>query len=635
MTTQAMLSGEMGAALFNAEAEARPVRSGRGRDRRERRDPDDRPHLDEIRGMLRRGLATNAEPVAKYRRRFREMQDLRRPAEHKWRQVRDLLDPASTRYLDGDSDQDNGAMDDTKVLDTMPGKMMSIAADGLYGGLSNPATQWFNFYVGQYDSFDEEFSRESKAWLELACEGVRDVLAMSNFYTALHSMVRESMEYGISAMMILRDPNRYVTFQPYTVGSFWTMANDSRDLDCIYLKHYMRAYDLVASFGKAAMPRIVLSALEGAEPNPDKRFAVIQCIQPWNYFGDRPATNDREMEYEYEDVRFIEGCDDHEAIIYRGGYRTRPFVIARWSESWDGTYPRTCPGIAAIPDIRQLYSLVEQINLAVSYMANPPWQVDSMLYEDVKRIRPGDIIMVNSSASNGRGVTAVLPPQFDINGAVMRQTKLLENIAALFYNREIMMISSRAASNHIMTATEVVQLQNEKNAVMGPVNIRSSTDILIPALDRCFSILQDDWAFFPPAPGELNDKTIRPYFTSDFAVTQRQSWIGRANEMLGFLERMAQLTQGQIMMSVDPDQWLRWYARSDMAPPFTVKSREEVEAEQAAAMEAQQRAQQQQMMADGIAKMSGAAKDLSAVQLSDGSNAAAALLEGGGGGQGA
>ena len=257
------------------------------------------------------------------------MKRSRRAIEEKWKEVRDLIDPAASRYLGTDTDtSEDDNINDSLIYDTTCRKMAQTAADGLHGGLSNPASQWFSYFIGDYEQYDDAFSAESKEWVALAQDCVRDTLAATNFYSALHSIYREMLEFGIAMMMIHADPDKIVRFYPYTVGSYWIGQNDRRQIDSVYIKSVIRAADLANTYGVANCPQCVKDALRiyGAS---DRKFTLVQCIQPWGFFGDVKAHPD----FRYEDVRYIDDASvrDEEPILYRGGYRTLPFVVARWS----------------------------------------------------------------------------------------------------------------------------------------------------------------------------------------------------------------------------------------------------------------------------------------------------------------
>lgn len=558
----------------------------------------------------------NLEIKAKYRRRFDSLKNLRRPIENKWRQVRDLLDPAATKYLDGDQDDVDDPIDDSQIQDSSPRKMAQTAADGLHGGLSSPSTQWFSFFTGDYKKFDSSFTHQAKLWLQKAEECVRDTLSNSNFYTALYPLYKEMLEFGISMMMAYSDPQTIVRFFPYTVGSFWVAQNNQRIIDSVYTRTRAAAIDIAKTYGWDNIPDIVKQKIS-KDNDPDYKFSIIQAVQPWNFFHDQPKNPN---EFRYEDVHFIEEGSDSDGVIYRDGFKTKPFIVARWAEPWDYVYPRTCPGIDALPDLRQLYEATAEFNKATSWITNPAWAVDAALAADIKSIKPGQIIEVQGSSAK-QPVQALVPPQFNIEANIRLRQSLIERISGIFYNREIMMVSARAQQNHVMTATEVDQLRQEKNAVMGPITVRSSADINVPSLDRTFELITSDWLILEDPPEELVGQQIKPYFTSDMAITQRQAWIQRANDVLAWMQAVAPVYP-QIKHTFDYDRWAREFEATDTVPAFAFNSPERVKE----LIEQEQQAMQQAQEAQQLQMMAKAGKDLGQTPTT-GDNAAAKLTD--------
>lgn len=560
------------------------------------------------------------ELIEKYKNRFEQLKDIRKPMENKWSHVRDLLLPSDSRWLGGSDDSDDAVIDDSRIRDTMPRKMIQTAADGLHGGLSNPSTDFFSFYIGRYDSFDTDASKDTKLYLKLASECVRDVLANSNTYPILKNIYLETLGFGCALMVIYPDADDYVRVYHHTAGTYWVAQNSRRMIDTVYIKFRLSAIDIANDYGRDRCPDKVIEAIDNRRGSD--KFTVIQCIQPWNFFGDLQGSH---PDFVYEDVRFLEESEDSDQVLYRSGYRSKPFIFSRWTESGDFVYPRSCPGIDALPDIRQLYEATEDFTNAVAWTTNPAFFYDRALDQDIQGLKPGDLIAV--SASNQRvPIQAVIPPVFNFDANIAFRSGLIEKISSIFYNREIMMVSSRAEQGHVMTATEANLLRQETNAVLGPITTRTSYDILIPMLDRVYEIIQSTWAILDQPPEELIGEDIKPYFTSEMAITQRQAWIQRANLVLEWLNVAAQFSPG-ILNSFNFDNWAREFERTDFISPFLLNTKEEV----AQLNQQQAEAQQQQAQMEQLSEVARAGKNLGATPTT-GDNAAAQLLEGGGAG---
>lgn len=561
---------------------------------------------------------SHLEKKEKYQRRFNRLKDIRRPIEIKWKQVRDLLDPAASAFLDDDGThgynyETNGIIDDSRILDSTPRKMAQTAADGLHGGLTSPLIKWFSFYAGNYSVFNMSATHIEKEWLNTAEECVRDTLSNSNFYLAVHPFHKEIFEFGTSLLMAYSNPKTIVRFFHYTVGSFWLAQNSDREIDTVCTRTMVAAIDLARVYGMENMPLVVRNKIDEGEP--DYRFTLIQMVQPWNFFGDAGSNPN---DFAYEDIHFLEDGTDADTILYRHGFLTKPFIVGRWYEAWDSVYPKTCPGIDALPDIRQLYEATEQFNAAVEWAANPAWAVDATLQADVTSIKPGQIINVQGSSAR-EPVKPLIPNAFDLSGNLNKRATLIESISGTFYNHEIMMVSSRAQSNHVMTATEVDQLRQEKNAVMGPINTRQSNPNK-EVLDRVYEIITTDWQILDEPPESLIGQAINPYFTSDMAVAQRQQWISRANDVIAWMQAV-QNAYPQIRYTFNFDRWAREFEKTDTVPAFVFNSPEEVE--RLVAQENQAVAQQAE--AQQMALMAKAGKDLGQTPTT-GENAAAEVM---------
>ena len=57
----------------------------------------------------------------------------------------------------------------------------------------------------------------------------------------------------------------------------------------------------------------------------------------------------------------LENTSDNDKLLYEGGYREFPHLVARWFQYGNETYSVTCPGYAALPDVRQLQAHAKTI----------------------------------------------------------------------------------------------------------------------------------------------------------------------------------------------------------------------------------------------------------------------------------
>jgi len=139
-----------------------------------------------------------------------------------------------------------------------------------------------------------------------------------------------------------------------------------------------------------------------------------------------------------------------------------------------------------------------------------------------------------------------------------------------------------------MTATEVIQRNEEKMRLLGPVLGRLQSELLKPLIDRAFNILLRKNQF-RPAPDFLSGQDIEIEYVSPLAKAQKSTElqsIMRAIEIMGSLANVA-----PVFDHVNMDNLVRHLADIVGVPQKILKPRSQLNAER------QQKQQQQEQMA--------------------------------------
>jgi hypothetical protein len=148
------------------------------------------------------------------------------------------------------------------------------------------------------------------------------------------------------------------------------------------------------------------------------------------------------------------------------------------------------------------------------------------------------------------------------------------------------------AQNVTMTATEVLQRNEEKMRLLAPVLGRLQSEMLQPLIDRTFNILLRD-GILPSPPPTLQGLDIDIEYVSPLARAQRQ---GDVNAMMRALEIIMPLNQVAPMLDyVDTDNLVKHIAEILGVPSKVIRSDGEVQELR------NQRAQQQQAAAQAEA----------------------------------
>ena len=509
--------------------------------------------------------AASAAPAktaaAPYRRRWHELDRQAEPWKALWREVNEYVLPWSGRFLHSHRDRLE-VRRGQNVHNSVTYNAIHTAASGLHGGLTSPSRPWF-----ELSHPDEEMMEATRvrAWIHLVQNSQRQVLAQSNFYAAVQDLYYEALAYGQGVTLMEKDPGGgVVRFRTLTCGEYRLANGADLRINAVYRRLAMTASQMADAFGEENLPDDARRALD--EKRMDHVFYLIQAIQPWGFL-DGSHSN----EWTYESVYFLESGGEDQTVVRRG-YRTKPFVAVRWGVIGDDVYGYS-PGQMALADIRQLQTQERAYVNAVNWIADPAWLVSDSMKDRLARgeIRPGAIVGANPQEAQHL-FRPLLRPDFDFANIRLKIQDVQERIQATFYNPLFLMVQARRGQ---MTATEVMQLVEEKAAVLGPVLERFQAELFDPILERVFNIMSEDHGMIPPPPAELAGSGLRIDYTSMLAQAQKQAGL---SGMTHFLSMAGEIT-GRFpaaALKINPDEAIDQLAYIDNVPPKVVRSDDEV-----------------------------------------------------------
>jgi hypothetical protein len=156
----------------------------------------------------------------------------------------------------------------------------------------------------------------------------------------------------------------------------------------------------------------------------------------------------------------------------------------------------------------------------------------------------------------------------------------------------------------------VIELSAQIQRHLAAINSRMETELLEPIIERTFAI-EERAGRIPEAPEELQGRSVQIQYVSPVARAQRSS---EAQGIVQLFTVGANLSQvdPSVLDVLDGDVAMRKLADSFGVPPTVLRSRQQVdERRQAAAEQAEEQAQMQQ-----IAAGASAAKDIGAAEKS-------------------
>jgi len=276
------------------------------------------------------------------------------------------------------------------------------------------------------------------------------------------------------------------------------------------------------------------------------------------------------------------------------GFKEFPFVVPRYLKASNEVYGRS-PAMTALPDVKMLNEMCKVTIKAAQKQVDPPLLVPDDGFLLPVRTVPGGLNFYRSGTRD-----RIEPLNIGANNplGLNMEEQRRNAIREVFYVNQLQLQQGPQ-----MTATEVIQRNEEKMRLLGPVLGRLQSELLRPLIDRTFNILLRNNQF-PQAPESLSGVNIDIEYVSPLAKAQKSTElqsIMRGIEILGSLANAA-----PVFDYINFDNLVKHVADIVGMPQKLLKSQGEV-----TAMRDQQQQQQQEQaqmqQAQQVAQMAGAA----------------------------
>ena len=500
--------------------------------------------------------------------RFDKLQSQRQNWETHWQDVADYMQP---RKADVTKQRARGDKRMELIFDSSPIQAIELLAASLHGMLTNPSTPWFTLRFKDEDVDGED---EAKLWLQSATDAMYTAFNRSNFQQEIFELYHDLITFGTAAMFIEEDDDDLIKFSTRHINEVFIAENDKGRIDTIYRRFKISARAAVQKFGN----KISSDIRSIVDKDPYKEIEIIHAVYPRKDFN--PTKKDKSnMPFESVYIEFKTGNE-----LSVSGFKEFPFVVPRYLKASNEIYGRS-PAMTALPDVKMLNEMSKTTIKAAQKQVDPPLLVPDDGFLLPVRTVPGGLNFYRSGTRD-----RIEPLNIGANnplGLNMEQQRR-DAIRAVFYVNQLMMQQGPQ-----MTATEVIQRNEEKMRLLGPVLGRLQSELLKPLIDRVFNILLRN-NMLPQAPEFLSGRDIEIEYVSPLAKAQKSSElqsIMRAIEILGSLANVA-----PVFDYVNFDNLVKHLADIVGVPQKILKSQSQVNAERQQAQQQQQEMQQMQQV---------------------------------------
>jgi hypothetical protein len=297
---------------------------------------------------------------------------------------------------------------------------------------------------------------------------------------------------------------------------------------------------------------------------------------------------------------------DEKRYLKIGASRRKPFIVGKSPSNGNFEWGETGPTLDALGLIKSLNKKAIGKDQALELMLRPPVQGPANLKKSYVSTAPNTFIPLDaqSIAMKGglRSIYEVNPAIVHLNQDTMELRQMVDKI----YYADYLLYLSRNPKTR--TATETNAIVQEQQLIIGPnlqsLNWTYNTPVLEFIAD--YVLYEDPWVLENPPPKSLGDTFLRPEFISVFAQAQKAADLPSIDRYMGMIEQVGQLNP-KIWDKVNIDRLADLYEDRLFLPAGLNNPQAQVEAKRE---EAQAQMMRQQMLAETLPAMAGAAKDL-------------------------
>jgi hypothetical protein len=500
-------------------------------------------------------------------KRFDRLKSQRQNWESHWQEVADYMQP---RKADVTKSRSKGDKRTELIFDSSPLQSVELLAASLHGMLTNPSTPWFSLRFKEDEMENED---EAKEWLESATETMYAAFNKSNFQQEIFELYHDLITFGTAAMFIEEDDEDILKFSTRHINEMYIAENEKGRIDTVFRKFKLSARAAIQKFGEVSA-----NIATTAKKDPYEEVEILHAVYPRTDFD--PKKQDK-SNMPFESVYLEAGTGEELSV---SGFREFPFVVPRYLKASHEIYGRS-PAMTALPDVKMLNEMSKTTIKSAQKQVDPPLLVPDDGFILPVRTVPGGLNFYRAGTRD-----RIEPLNIGANtplGLNMEEQRR-NSIRNAFYVNQLMMQSGPQ-----MTATEVIQRNEEKMRLLGPVLGRLQSELLKPLIDRAFALILRK-NLFRPAPEFLSGKDIEIEYVSPLAKAQKSSElqsIMRAIEIMGSLSNVA-----PVFDHINMDKLVRHLADIVGVPQKILKPQSELNAERQQAQAQQEQMQQMQQL---------------------------------------
>jgi len=487
--------------------------------------------------------------------RLAVLKEARKPYESMWKDITDYVLPRRSFW---DLDSTPGQKPAMKIYDGTAISSLQTLTDGMQSGVVSAKLRWFRLVM-------EDRRKQDLPGVADWLEEVEDVLyaefARSNLYESINEFFLDAGSIGTAAMLVEDEiAQRRILFSTRHLKECYIAESRTGMVDTLYREFYVTNRQAQQTWGK----NLSAKRQEAAKNQPFGKGKFVHACFPR---AEREAGKVDQLNKAWASVYIDVDYHEHK-FVDEGGFDAFPYLVWRWRKNSDEIYGRS-PASDAIYDILRLNQIAKTSLQAAQLAVEPPLNIPSAM-KGLERIvprgynyytKPDEII---SPINLGQNYPIGLDQEREIKDSVRE-----------IFRTKIFLLMEQLQGGPF-TATEILERQGEKAAILGAIVDRLNSECLVPLIDRTYAICERN-GLLPLPPQELAaGGKVHIDFVGPLAQLQK-----RYHQSMGVVAG-TQYIAGLVQMfpesldNVDADELMRIGLDSQGVPQKVIRERPQV-----------------------------------------------------------
>ena len=468
--------------------------------------------------------------VASIMREFGQLSNARFNFEQQWDEVAELLIPDMRGTFTDSWQRAPGQKNTDKQIDSTAALALSRFG-AIMDSLLTPRNNVWHTLTPSDEYLMKD--REVQLWFEDATKRLFKAryAPTANFSSQNQMTYKQIGAFGTAPLFIdsYQGPGggRGLRYKSIPLGEVYIKENHQGQVDGFVRVFHMTVRQMIQKWGD----RVPEGIRNKAQTSPEQMQKIFHCVKPRTDWEPGRLGVKGKLYGSY----YV--CQEGNALLHEGGYNTFPMPTTRY-EQYPGELYGRGPGMLVLPAIKTLNAEKRVVLKAGHRTADPVLLTHDDGIADFS-MRPGALNPGGVSA-DGKPLVHALPiGDTRIGKELMDDERAVINDVFLVRLFQVLLEDPK-----VMTATQVVEMANEKGILLSPTIAGQQSGYLGPMIDRELDVMAEEGLLPPMPPALIEAKgSYNVVYTSPFSKAARSQEVAGLMRTLETTLEVVNITQ--------------------------------------------------------------------------------------------